>query len=169
MCSFRRPNIPRSRVLSQISLAKARRRWIVPTLTVAIAIGVVSLIIYKRLWVHQGVHEPLQRRAAELTAALMANGLNVGEPQRADAVPGVEQVVVVDVGGRPIRLLEFDMSNDAQAKEVRHIHGAHSTTALGVEQPAEVEGAIAIIDFDKHPDKKTILDAFHSSASKEKP
>jgi len=155
--------------LSQLLRSKAFRRWIVPILTIVIVIGVVNYIMSKRFWVHQNIHEPLQRRAAELTAELKAIGLNVGDPQLADGIPGTEQIVVLEIGGRPIRLLEFDMSNEVEKREVQHIHDAHSTRVLGVDQPAEVEGAVAIIDFETHPEKNAILGAFHKHSSSGKP
>jgi hypothetical protein len=126
-----------------------------------IASAVVYSIVYKRLWVHQNVHEPLQRVAAEMTAALKANGLDVGQLEIVQDVGGAQQIVAIDVAGRPIRLLEFDVSNEAERKQVQKIRDAHSTRILGVDQPAEVEGAVAIIDFESHPAKQAILDAFH--------
>jgi hypothetical protein len=153
------------KALSHPTPTNSRRRWLVPILTVVIAIAVVYSIVYKRLWVHQNVHEPLQRVAAEMTTALKTNGLDVGQPELAQNIGGTQQVVALDVAGRSIRLLEFDVSNEAERQQVRRIRDTHSTKELGVDQPAEVEGAIAIIDFESHPAKKAILDAFHKSGS----
>jgi hypothetical protein len=141
--------------------SNSRGRWLVPILTVVIASAVVYSIVSKRLWVHQNIHEPLQRIAAEMTAALKANGLDVDQPELVQQAPGAQQVVALDIAGRPIRLLEFDVSNEAGRKQVQQIRDAHSTRILGVDQPAEAEGVVAIIDFESHPSKQAILDAFH--------
>lgn len=121
---------------------------------------VVGIVVSLRLWVFRNIHEPLQQRAADITAALKAKGAQVGEPKLADSVPGVDQIVTLEIDGRPVRLLFFDQSNEAHTRELQRIHQEHKTKVLGADQPAEDEGSVIILDFENHPRKDEILESF---------
>ena len=146
-------------------MPQPRLRWIASILTVVLAVVVVGLTVGKRMWVHDNIHKGLQRHAAAITAALNEKGARVTEAHVVDGVPGVVQAVALEVDGKQIRLLEFDLSKEAQAAEVKHVHEHHSTKILGAERPAEDEGGIVIIDFEDHPRKEQLLDAFHKGGS----
>lgn len=146
-------------------MPQPRLRWMAAILTILSAVIVIGLVFGKRLWVHDNIHQSLQRRAAAITAALNEKGARVTDTHLVDGLPGVEQVVALEVDGKQIRLLEFDVSKEAQAAELKHIHEKHSTKVLGAERPAEDEGGIVIIDFEDHPRKEQLLDAFHKGGS----
>lgn len=147
------------------AVPRGSKSWLVPAITV-LACGLVAfLVLGNRLWFHDTMRPAIQRQVNGLVPLLRAVGLNVSDPQVGDGIEGVEQVVVVQINGKPIRLLELDGSKDAAAKEIARIQEKGVTGLQGAEQPAEVEGVIVILDFDRHPDKEKILEAFHKKAA----
>ena len=148
---------------SEVSSAKptATGKWLVPTVTVLVCLVVVGIIISRRMWVYKNIHQPLQERADRMAADLKAKGVTVGEPKLLEGTKDFDQAIEIVVDGSPIRLVEFDLLQETQAKELRHIHEHHPTKVLGTDQPAEDEGPIVIIGFDKHPAKSKLLEAFH--------
>lgn len=138
--------------------------WKAWLLTVVFVTAVVGVIVAKRIWVYRNIHEPLQRRAALISAELKTKGARVGEPEVLDDVRGAEQIVSLDIDGRKVRLLELDPSKSDEANELRRIHEQHTTRLFGTEQPAEDESAIVIVDFEQHPRKGEILESFHKTA-----
>ena len=145
--------------------ASKPKSWLVPLLTIVVVAGVAGLILSKRLWVQQNVHPGVQRSVAGITAALNASGAKVGEPQIVADIEGAEQVIALEINGKTIRLVELDVSKPHCAEEIAHIRQNRTTKTIGGVQPAEVEGAIIILDFDKHQDKAKILEAFHKPDS----
>jgi hypothetical protein len=132
-------------------------------------IAVAALIINKRLQVKKTIHEPVQQRVTALTEALNARNARVGTAEIAEDVSGVEQILVVDVDSHAIRLLELNTASETGKKEAQQIRDTHVTKLLGKEQPAEIVGSIVIVDFEKHPKKDAILEAFLKSNSGGKP
>ncbi len=127
---------------------------VVTSLFIILAVG---WTIAWRFWVYDNVHAPLQRRAAAMTQELKAEGARVEEPQAAEKIPGVEQVIALQVDGQRVRLLQFKSSDP----ELQRVHNDHTTRILGKDQPAEDEDVIVIIDFEDHPIKDRILKSFH--------
>jgi|GEM_PF-6273685 len=141
-------------------MTAAQQRIVSSVLAVVAIIVVCGLVLDKRIWVKENIHLPLQRRAEVFTEEMKAQGKQVGQPQLAEPVAGIRQVIVLDVDGRPVRFLELDLANEADAKELKRIQAEHTTHVLGADQPAEAEGEIVIVDFENHPLKDEILNAF---------
>jgi hypothetical protein len=139
---------------------KNKNRWLVPVVTVLACVAVVAIIVAKRVWVHNMIHEPVQRQVNLMTERLKAQGVSVGEARVVDSPAGGEQVVEIDVSAKPITLIEFDPAQEPQAKELKHVHEDHKSGILGAEQAAEDNGSIVIIGYEKNPAKDKILDAF---------
>ena len=72
-------------------------------------------------------------------------------------------MVAIDVNGKAIRLVALDVTKPKCAEEIAYIREHRTSKMLAANQPAEVEGAIVILDFDKHPDREKILEAFHKA------
>src|SRR5262245_15442065 len=92
------------------TMTRPALRWQAWLLTAVFVAAVFGVIVAKRIWVYRNIHEPLQARAALISAELRAKGARVGEPEVLDDVRGAEQVVSLDIDGRKVRLLELDPS-----------------------------------------------------------
>ena len=143
--------------------ARKPNSWLITVLTILICGGVAYFILSKRASIHQAVHPTVQQQVAGLTAALEAKRAAVGKPQIAADIEGAEQVVAIDVNGKAIRLVALDVTKPKCAEEIAYIREHRTSKMLAANQPAEVEGAIVILDFDKHPDREKILEVFHKS------
>jgi hypothetical protein len=139
---------------------KPKKSWLVPVATVVACIAVVAIIVAKRVWVHNMIHEPVQRQVNLMADRLKAQGVSVGEARVVDSPAGGEQVVEIDISAKPVTLIEFDPAQEPQAKELMHVHEDHKSSILGAEQAAEDNGSIVITGYDKNPAKDKILDAF---------
>lgn len=142
-------------------VASKTKSWPIIILTILICGGVAYFILSKRASIHRAVHPTVQQQVAGLTAALEAKRAAVGKPQIAADIEGAEQVVAIDVNGKAIRLVALDVSKPKCAEEIAYIREHRTSKMLAPNQPAEVEGAIVILDIDKHPDRERILEVFH--------
>ncbi|MCE9554865.1 MAG: hypothetical protein K8T91_16035 [Planctomycetes bacterium] len=141
------------------------KSWLITILTILIVGAVAYFILSKRASIHQAIHPTVQQQVAGITSALEANRASVGQPQIIADLEGAEQVVALDINGKTIRLVELDISKPKSAEEIAHIRQHRATKTLAAAQSAEVEGAIVILDFDKHPDQAKILEAFHKAST----
>jgi len=98
-----------------------------------------------------------------------AAGLRVGEPRLLDEVTFVEQVMEFDVGGSPVRILEFDLSEQSQTQGLERIHRDGTTCLFGAAPSAENNGPIVIVNPERHPSKEKPPECFRTRRMTIKP
>lgn len=140
------------------SAGPAAMRWASIVLAVLLMAVTAWVIIQKRIWVFKTIHHPL----SATMRSMEREGLKVGAPTILDSIPGVSQVIRLDVEGHEITLLEFDLLDPNQWETLAGIHNSQSTILLGQRQTAVVSKPLAMVGHDQHPQKERLLKVFRA-------
>jgi hypothetical protein len=124
-------------------------------LLIAIVGVVVGVVVQSR-----NIASLQHRNVDELIAHLQTAGLSVGTPDELSDTLGAERRVQVLIDGRPMELLQFDLSDKAQSARVKQIRRAETLLVDNVPRPAVVNGRFVMVDLSDAAEDDDLVRSF---------